>query len=466
MLKEVPNFMCTQHPDSTVKITAQEEVDEAIQGYAMYGCDEVMVDYEGKLTPYAQPKDIVVRSHKLGIPIGVEYFITPRIPNPRLEDFDRMALSLEAALIANYYSYTLAGSQAVKWIILPMVEEPETLRLLQRLLIRKSTILQEELKIPVMPIQLVPLIEETERFVKVHEFIISLNNVLKEFSVHLKDMRVFLGKSDAAVKSGHIASALGMLYALTVLRELDKELEIDIKPIIGMGMPPFRGGINNPKIVNFEVEHYRGYNTVTIQSAVRYDVPFNEYRKVYTTLRQGLGAEPRKVSPEILQLIGKAASKYRATVSRYLEVLNKYSIHVPSTRDRVAWREYGRTIVIEDRILNVPRAIVYTSTWYLLGVPPLLLDADFIVEVYKGGELCEVLKYLPHLMEEWRYEMSFYVPEVAAKRLGDHIVNKVNEALDIMGMKPEPNETYKSILELNPVEAHVIALGKIRGFLG
>ena len=38
----IPRLMCTQHPDTTVKITAAEEVDEAIVAFTAYGCDEVM----------------------------------------------------------------------------------------------------------------------------------------------------------------------------------------------------------------------------------------------------------------------------------------------------------------------------------------------------------------------------------------------------------------------------------------
>jgi len=114
----------------------------------MFECDEVMSDYEGKLTPYAQPKDIVLRAYKLGIAAGEDYFITPRVPNPRLEDIDRLALSLEASIMADYYSYRYLNTQAVKWIILPMVEDPEIIRLVQRLIIKKVNVYHEELGLP------------------------------------------------------------------------------------------------------------------------------------------------------------------------------------------------------------------------------------------------------------------------------------------------------------------------------
>ncbi|MCS7110627.1 MAG: phosphoenolpyruvate carboxylase [Ignisphaera sp.] len=462
----IPRLMCTQHPDSTVRVTAQEEVDEAIQGFSMYGCDEVMSDYEGKLTPYSQPKDIVMKAKNLDIPVGEKLYITPRIPNPKLEDFDRVALTLEAALIANYYAYKYLGTQAVKWIILPMVESTDVIRLVQRLIIKKSKILYEEMGVPCTMMQLVPLVEDSSKLIHIHEYIISLYDILKEFDADLKVLRVFLGKSDTATKSGHIASALSMMYALHEVFKIDEELDIDIKPIIGMGSPPFRGGINNPKLVDMEVEQYRGFSTVTIQSAIRYDVTYSDYQRVQSALLTNIGGTSRKVDPQLLQLVDEAAMKYRALVARYIDVVNKYASVIPTTRDRISWREYGRSIVLEDKMLSTPRAIVYTATWYILGVPPLLLDADFIIEAYRRDAIDWVFKYMPYLKKEWEYEAQFYVPQVAERRLDGEIVLKINKAMDVMGVRHEPAELYRKLIELNPIEPYILSLGKMRGFLG
>uniref|UniRef100_A0A7C5XR29 Phosphoenolpyruvate carboxylase n=1 Tax=Ignisphaera aggregans TaxID=334771 RepID=A0A7C5XR29_9CREN len=462
----IPRLMCTQHPDSTVKITAQEEVDEAIQSYTMYGCDEIMSDYEGKLTPYAQPKDIVMKAKSLDIPIGEKFYVTPRIPNPRLEDFDRVSLTLEAALIANYYSYTYLGTQAVKWIILPMTETTDVIALIQRLIIRKSRVLCEEMKIPCTVMQLIPLVEDSSRLIHIHEYILSLYNILNEFDANLKDMRVFLGKSDAATKSGHIASALSIIYALQKIVEVDKELDMDIKPIIGMGSPPFRGGINNPKLVDIEVQQYMGFTTVTIQSAVRYDVTYTDYRKVQSTLLNNIGRVPRNVEPDVIKFIEDATTMYRYLVARYINMVNRYALNIPTTRDRITWKEYGRTIVLDDKMLHTPRAIVYTATWYVLGVPPLFLDADFIIEAYKKDIIDYIIKYIPYIRKEWEYEAQFYVPHIAEKRLDKEIVLKINNAMDIMGIKYEPIDLYEKLIELTPVEPHILSLAKIRGFLG
>ena len=134
----IPRLMCTQHPDSTIKVSTAEKVEEAAVAYLAYGCDEVMVDYEGKATPYSQPRDIAAKAISLGIPLGERYFITPRIPNPRLEDFERSMLALEASVIANSYSRKVADVDAVRWIILPMVEDFETLTLVYKALDLKT----------------------------------------------------------------------------------------------------------------------------------------------------------------------------------------------------------------------------------------------------------------------------------------------------------------------------------------
>ncbi|MEM1525998.1 MAG: phosphoenolpyruvate carboxylase [Ignisphaera sp.] len=463
---KIPRLMCTQHPDATEKITAQQEVDEAIQAFTMYGCDEVMSDYEGKLTPYAQPKEIIFRSYSLGIPVGEEAFITLRIPNPSLEEFDRVDLAIEAGIVANYYSFKLLGVQAVKWFILPMVEDVDSVRLVQRLILRKLSVMNEELNIKMEPAQLIPLLEDIQSQLLIRTYVNSLLTVLKEFSIDVTTLRVFIGKSDAAVKAGHVASALSIMYALNELHKLSIDYGIEIKPIIGMGVPPFRGALNNPKLIGYMVQRYKGFSTATIQSAIRYDIPFNDYLVVKNTISENVGSSSFDVGYEVVEFVDKACKMYRELVSRYINPIQRIAEAVPSTRDRISWRSYGRLFPASDERFSVPRAIVYTSTWYAAGVPPIYLDAEFIIELYKRDELDSLLKLLPYLEKEWAYDSRFYVHYVALKRLDEYIVKKVNEALDIMGIKPEPLEPYRALLELNPVEPHITALGRIRGFLG
>ncbi len=82
--------------------------------------------------------------------------------------------------------------------------------------------------------------------------------------------------------------------------------------------------------------------------------------------------------------------------------------HIPSTRDRVNWKVYGRVFEMEDGSIILPRAIVYTSTWYAMGLPPTLLDAPFILESAKNDGLDLILKLLPMYRKELEYDARFF----------------------------------------------------------
>ncbi len=466
--RAIPKLMCTQHPDSTIKVRVEEEVDEAIIGYTIYGCEEVMVDYEGKLTPYSQPKEIVVKASKAGIPVGSKFFVTPRMPHPFLEEFDRAMLALEASVLANYCSSKALGSQAVKWVILPMVEEVDTVIFVQKIVGRKAKMISEETSVKLDAITVVPLLEDAFIQTRAHNVIYALAKEMTSAGMEDECLRVFLGFSDSAVRYGHIASALGVKYSLLKIMDLSK-LGLCVKPIIGSGSPPFRGGVNNVELAPLEVETYRGYSTVTVQSAIRYDVPLNEYELFRETVVGGANAEPSAaIDEESLRLFIKESSEsYRSFVGRILRGVEHVIGLIPSTRDRVSWRVYGRLLIDgENQVINVPRAIMYTAMWYSIGLPPTLLDSPYIVKLAKKDLLDDLLKALPQLVQEWIYDSAFYDPEVSAKFIGNEGVKEINEALEYLNIDLNPNEAYVAMLKQVQTEAHVIALGKLRKFLG
>ncbi len=458
----IPKLMCTQHPDSTVKVTVNEEVDEALVSFIGFGCDEVMVDYEGKATPYGQPKDIVLKSISLNLKLGERYFITPRLPNPTLEDFDRAMLALEAALLANYFSIRYVGTQAVRWVIIPMVEDIGTITLIKRMLKRKIEIYREETGLRELEdIDVIPLLENIDAQLDIDKYVIEAS---KEASG--RGIRIFLGKSDAAVKHGHIASSLSIIYALMRVKQLERELGVRIHIILGMGTPPFRGGLNNPGLVHLEVIQYSGYYTATIQSAVRYDMSFDDYRKVRNTILSACCLPPRNIDLDITEIIHEASKSYKEVVLRYINVINEVAKVIPSTRDRVSWTVYGRKMETSNGSFSMPRAIVYTATWYAMGLPPIFLDAPFIVKLAKEDRLDDLLKALPALKSEWEFDSEFFDPQTAVVYLGESLVNVVKEAMDYLGITPRTNATYTALLRMPRNEPNVIALGKFRKFLG
>ncbi|KUO88780.1 MAG: phosphoenolpyruvate carboxylase [Thermoproteus sp. JCHS_4] len=456
----VPRMMCTQHPDTTVKITAGEEVDEALVDYTAYGCEEVMVDYEGKTTPYSQPKEIVMKAYAAGLKIGERFFVTPRLPNPKLEDFDRAMLVLEAAIVANYFSIKYMGTQAVRWVVLPMVEDLDTVLLVGRMLRKKVQIYREETGLDMSDIDVIPLIEDAYAQLK---FMALIAEIAKERGK--RPIRLFLGKSDSAVKYGHIASALAIAAVLSSVKRAEEELGVKIHPILGMGSPPFRGALNNYALAHLEVLQYSGYHTATIQSAVRYDVSYDDYAKVRDSILNACCVSPRRVEG-VESHIGEAAASYKALVAKYIDVLLEVARLVPSTRDRVSWKVYGRQFLTQDGAVNMPRAIVYTAAWYAMGAPPIFLDAPYVVKLAREDKLDEVLKALPTLKKEWEYDSEFFDEEVAAKYLGEEFVKVVREAMDYMGVSPRGSVAYRALLRMPRSEPNIIALGKYRKFLG
>lgn len=134
-MKLIPKLIATQHPDSTTVISCLDEVLEAIEAYMKFHCDEVMIDYEGKLTPYHQVEWIVEKAREYDIDIGEVLLLTPRIPRDDLEDISRHVMSLVGAILANVKAYRYGFEPLVKYIIIPMTEDVrDAIRIQQRLL--------------------------------------------------------------------------------------------------------------------------------------------------------------------------------------------------------------------------------------------------------------------------------------------------------------------------------------------
>ena len=87
--------MSTQHPDnvampffaSGAPLSAEDEVREAYYAFSHLGCDEQMWDFEGKEVDEHVVEKLLTQYEGFFAehPIGERVFLTPRIPNPALE---------------------------------------------------------------------------------------------------------------------------------------------------------------------------------------------------------------------------------------------------------------------------------------------------------------------------------------------------------------------------------------------
>ncbi len=474
--------MATQHPDSTVKITTKEEASEAVNAITPlidggFGCNEIMVDYEGKLTAYHQPEWIVQEAYKKGFLAGKDFLITVRAPNDILESESRHLMTLMAAILANLKSSKLYNEEAVHYIVLPMTENPRDIVNVQRKINKLRRFVEEEAGYKSRKeIHVIPLFELVRKHVKIDYLLEAASvSLVKEIGHFTDAFRVFLGKSDASLHSGHVASTLSLKLALAKLHYWASENYVKVYPIIGMGKAPFRGHLAPHNIENW-VKEYKGYSTVTIQSALRYNTSRPDYVKTYVTLREHSNQEASinilKSYPEVMALIKKAETAYLKRLSKIAEIVWNISQQIPQTRDRVTVKEYKR----KQGEIILPRAIKFVASMYTMGYPPSLLGLGlFLDKTCKGKaeELELLLKIYPSLMKDVKFEMKYYVPEAFKKWVGkeaNELIYDVRRTIDILGIDyDEPHDKYrKLIVELTSriTMRSLVKAAEFRGFLG
>jgi len=475
--------MATQHPDSTVKITTKEEVSEALNVITPlidggFGCDEIMVDYEGKLTAYHQPEWIVQEAYKKGFVAGKDFLITVRAPNDILESESRHLMTLMAAILANLKSSKLYDEEAVHYIVLPMTENPRDIVSVQRKINKLKRFVEEEAGYKSKrEIHVIPLFELVRKHVKI-DYLLEAASVglVKDIGHFTEAFRVFLGKSDASLHSGHVASTLSLKLALAKLHYWASENYVKVYPIIGMGKPPFRGHLAPHNIENW-VKEFKGYSTVTIQSALRYNTPRSDYVKTYVKLKEHSRQEPSEDILEhytkIMALIRKAEEAYLERLSIVAKTVWRISQQIPQTRDRVTVREYKR----KQGEIVLPRAIKFVASMYTIGYPPALLGLGLLLErISKGSaeELELLLKTYPSLIGDIAFEMKYYVSSNLRRWIGEKaekLISDVEKAVDILSIDcEEPDEKYLNIVSKitldSKLPAYVIEAANIRGFLG
>lgn len=400
MTRRVPHTMSSQHPDnanipSWAKggvIAGDDEVIEAYQAFSELGCEEVMWDAEGKDVDSHVVRKLVssyesfFREHE----IGKDIFITYRVPNPAIELAERKVLvetlwSIPQAFDIAKTFYKKESVTPIFEVILPFTTSAEQLTQIvdfYRTYVagvgssagktnsRSDWLGEFEPK----SIELIPLVEDFPSMT-------ALGSIVEGYAKHVKPnyVRAFIARSDPALNYGLIPSVLLVKIALSDIQKSSENLDIPIYPIIGVGSLPFRGHLSPENVENF-VEEYEGVSTATIQSALRYDYPANEVKKVVSYLNKNLGKKsPKKLTKEdrqvIQNIIRKFSDAYLHSIETLSPIIERIAKYVPSRRARklhIGLFGYSRKI----GSISLPRAIPFTAALYTLGAPPELLGLE------------------------------------------------------------------------------------------
>src|SRR3990170_1881287 len=291
--------MSTQHPDNVTTpffatgavLTSDDEVREAYYAFSHLGCDEQMWDFEGKeVDGHVVEKLLTAYNDYFATHcLGEDVFLTPRIPNPVFEPAQAKlvlevlhSLPRHADLARLFYK---RERPPVLELIYPMTTSARDLDRVrayyERFVAGMERVVLEIDELPLgnwfgrftpATIRMIPLIEDREH-------LLAADNLVRSYLAgkELDHIRVFIARSDPALNYGYVAAILLALVALDRLNALERELGTPIYPIIGVGSVPFRGGLS-PATTERCLRIYPSVQTVTIQSAFKYDHPMADVR--------------------------------------------------------------------------------------------------------------------------------------------------------------------------------------------
>ncbi|VVB57097.1 Phosphoenolpyruvate carboxylase [uncultured archaeon] len=487
---KAPATMSTQHPDNVQipffseeqVLGAESEIKEAFYAYSHLGCHEQMWDFEGKETDSHVVAKLLNRygDYFKTLPLGRDYRLTFRLPNPAVEPSQGKVLLEALESIPRHYD--VAQSMGIDVppifeIILPMTTNAKELRRIaayyrkfvvgkakETVLEGDSTTISDWLgDFAPASIGVIPLVEDKDS-------LLNAGQIAEELIASEKpaSLRVFLARSDPALNYGSAAAVLYNKLSLSRLWEAQEKTSTPVYPIIGVGSAPFRGNLcpTNPQNC---LREYPSVQTFTLQSSFKYDHPQPQVREAISEINaHGLKAPLALDETRALALCSVIEKEYRAQLVQLQPFIAALAKHVPSRRTRrlhVGLFGYSRSV----EGLSMPRAIPFCCALYSMGIPPELLGLsalsdqqwDELHELYVNidQDLADSLKFAnpanfsiagPYL--ESRLKSSFertgveFLPahaELTAKIKADLIANR-------------PATMGEKILEA----------ARIRGFLG
>jgi phosphoenolpyruvate carboxylase len=416
--------MSTQHPDNVTLpffavnsvLSGEDEVQEAYYAFSHLGIEEQLWDSEGKESDSHVVKHLLTKHEQFfrTRKLGKDVFLTLRVPNPAIEKNEAKILletmeSIPRAfdVAQRFYGEDIAP---ISEVVLPMTRSAAELERIYTyytdFVVGKQQKSVGDIKIKdwigaFQPekLNVVPLVEDKESLIGVKKIV---GDYLAKHK-KLEYQRVWLARSDPALNYGMLSAVLLNKYALAQLDELQEKTSIDIYPVIGVGSVPFRGNFS-PENINC-LRGYPSVQTFTVQSAFKYDHPYQKVREAVQRIQDTKRGKAFAVDKaKCFDIIDRYSKKYIAELQAVVHWVHKIAPYVPKRRKRklhIGLFGYSRGV----GELHLPRAITFCASLYSLGLPPELLglssvtakDMEFLEQgVYKNfiGDMRSALQYV------------------------------------------------------------------------
>jgi phosphoenolpyruvate carboxylase len=433
-MPKIPKTIASQHPDHASKpywlksdekefISTKNETEEVFLAFKELGIEEYKWDWEGKFVDESVIERLFSQYYEYfkQNQIGIDKFITYRLPNPTVETEQRLGRAfmgiLSAAALAKSINFE---SPPMQQVILPMCNSAQSIIEIQEAF-REIASLKHWLfsfqNTGLKHIQVIPLFEDIEtisnsdkilaEYIKIHA---------DKFGYEPSYLRPYVARSDPSLNSGHIATVLAIKIAFSKYLEFETKTGIELYPMIGCAALPFRGGLTPLNVKDF-LSQYSGVRTILIQSAFRYDYSKEESIQGVKDIQENIPNYNATILSssdyrDLKELMKIFEAPYREKVENLANLVNFISKFFPSRRERVqhvGLFGYSRGV----GKVTLPRAIKFTGCLYSIGLPPTIIGMGKALKKIVKLKKLEVLnKFYVNLIKDYQRDARFVNLEV------------------------------------------------------